>query len=293
MNYLKICIVISTYNRVSYLKKLLFQIKEQVISKEIELSTIVINEGSRNEIDDDVCKMFPFINIIQGTGNWWWTKCMNQGFKRSIELGYDFVLVLNDDVEILPNYITVLLNDYATLPPNSILGSASVSINQPHQIESAGTKQFIKWRFKFVPYFKGFKPIDENFIGIHRTWTLSGRGTLIPVKVFHQIGLYDENLIQYGSDDEFCIRANLRNIPVFISWNALIYNHTNLTSKGSAFKKEGFITLLKSFFNKYSVNSLRKQIYLYLKYGYKSLLPFYLSIVILGTIKAYYFNYRK
>ena len=218
---------------------------------------------------------------------------MNEGFKKSIEFGYEYVLILNDDIEIQPDYLKTLLNDYSTLPSNSILGSASISINKPHQIESAGTKQFIKWRLKFVPYFKGFKLMNENFRGIHKSWTLSGRGTLIPVSIFNQIGLYDEKLVQYGSDDEFCIRANLNNIPVYISWNALIYNNTQLTSKGSAFKKEGLLTLLKSFYNKYSVNSLYKHVYLYNKYGYKLLLPLYLLIVISGTIKAYYFNYRK
>lgn len=218
---------------------------------------------------------------------------MNEGFKRAIELQNEYVLILNDDVEVEKDYLTKLLRDYKLLPYRSILGSASISIDKPNKIESAGTKEFIKWRLKFSPYYSGFKFVDDNFKGVHKTLTLSGRGTLIPVEVFNKIGFYDEELIQYGSDDEFCIRANLNNIPVYISWNARVLNHTNMTSKGSVFKKEGFITLLKSFFNKYSVNSISKQVYLYKKYGYPLLLPIFLCIFFLGTIKAYYFNYRN
>lgn len=290
---MNIAIIISTFNRLSSLENTLLKLSKLNLPTEVVTNIFLIDSGSKDGTSEYIQKHFKQIFLVNGAYNWWWTKCMNEGFKKAIELSYDFVLILNDDIEIQPDYLTTLLNDYATLPPNSILGSASVSINKPHQIESAGTKEFIKWRLKFVPYFKGFKPMNENFRGIHKSWTLSGRGTLIPVSIFNQIGLYDEKLVQYGSDDEFCIRANLNNIPVYISWNALIYNNTQLTSKGSAFKKEGLPTLLKSFFNKYSVNSLYKHLYLYNKYGYKLLLPLYLLIVITGTIKAYYFNYRK
>lgn len=286
-------IIISTFNRLRSLEKTLFTISNLNFPDNVKANIILIDSGSKDGTSEQICQNFNQIFLIKGNSSWWWTKCMNEGFKKAIELGYEYVLILNDDIEIQPDYLKTLLNDYSTLPSNSILGSASISINKPHQIESAGTKQFIKWRLKFVPYFKGFKPMNENFRGIHKSWTLSGRGTLIPVSIFNQIGLYDEKLVQYGSDDEFCIRANLNNIPVYISWNALIYNNTQLTSKGSAFKKEGLPTLLKSFYNKYSVNSLYKQAYLYIKYGYKLLLPLYLIIVITGTIKAYYFNYRK
>lgn len=290
---MKFAIVISTHNRISHLEKVidLIQLNQNLIRTKFRI--IIVNDGSSDQTGVIIKSKYSEIELVNGNGNWWWTKCMNEGFKKAIELGYDHVLILNDDVEIRPNYLTTLLNDYASLPPNSILGSASVSMNKPHKIESAGTKQFIKWRFKFIPYFKGFKLLEENFTGIHKSWTLSGRGTLIPVSVFNKIGFYDEKLVQYGSDDEFCIRANLNKIPVYISWNAHIYNNTLLTSKGSAFKKEGLPTLLKSFFNKYSVNSLYKQAYLFMKYSYKPLLPLYLLIVIMGTIKAYYFNYRK
>ncbi len=267
--------------------------KSIIVPKDTSLIKIIINDGSQDGTKDIVELKEDNHTLINGTGSWWWTKSMNEGFKKAMELGYDYVLVLNDDIEIPQDYLEILLRDYSSLPPDSILGSASISVNKPHQIESAGTYEFIKWRLKFIPYYRGFKPLDNNFAGIHKSWTLSGRGTLIPISVFDKIGFYDEKLVQYGSDDEFCIRANLNKIPVFISWNARIYNNTYLTSKGSAFKNDGLITLLKSFFNRYSVNSLYKQAYLYLKYGYKLLLPLYLIIVISGTIKAYYFNYNK
>ena len=46
-----------------------------------------------------------------------------------------------------------------------------------------------------------------------------------------KIGLLDENLVQYDSDDDFILRAKKMGIPVYISWDAIVYNHTKLTCK--------------------------------------------------------------
>lgn len=290
---MKLAIIIATFDRFEYLKKLLIQINELTLPSDVKINIIIIIDNSTYNFDNLIKYSQYKTTIIKGTGNWWWTKSMNEGFKKAISLKQEYVLILNDDTTIEKDYLTILLNDYLKLPANTILGSASVSIKPPHKIESAGTKGFIKWRLKFIPYFKGFQLLTDHFEGVHETFTLSGRGTLIPISVFMEIGLYDEKLIQYGSDDEFIFRAKLKEIPVYISWNAKIYNNTYFTSKGSVFKKEGIPTLIKSFFNKYSVNSLYKNAYLYLKYSYKILLPIYLLIVIAGTVRAYYFNYKK
>lgn len=290
---MKLAIIIATFDRFEHLKELLGQINELKLPTDVKVTIIIIIDNLNYPFNYFVNNNHFETIIIKGTGNWWWTKSMNEGFKKAIELKQDHILILNDDIFIEKDYLDILLSDYVKLPPNSILGSTSISMSTPHRIESAGTKEFIKWRLKFIPYFKGFQLLTDKFRGVHETYTLSGRGTLIPIAVFKNVGLYDEKLIQYGSDDEFIFRAKLKGIPTYISWNAKIYNNTFLTSKGSVFKQEGITTLLKSFFNKYSVNSLSKNAYLYLKYSYKLLLPFYLLFVIAGTIKAYYFNYKK
>lgn len=290
---MKIAFVIPTFNRKDSLRRVLLNLNSISIPDSVVISKIIINDGSKDGTVELLEDNFRDSIVVNGDGNWWWTKCMNEGFKKAIDLGNDFVLVLNDDIELEANYLITLLNDYKSLPQKSILGSASISMDKPHRIESAGTKDFVKYRLKFTPYFSGFKKVDDSFAGVHRSWTLSGRGTLIPVTVFKEIGFYDEQLPQYGSDDEFCIRANLLNIPVYVSWNARVLNQTNSTSKGSVFKKEGLPTLIRSFFKKHSVNSLNKHAYLYSKYSYPVLTPLYILLVIFGTIKAYYFNYNN
>lgn len=285
--------IIATHNRKKYLEVILGQLYNQILPKNVSLSIIVVIDGSTDGTVEMINEKFPDVIIINGNGNWWWTKCMNKGFKKAIDLYADYILVLNDDTEIKNDYTTKLWDDYQSLPANSILGSASVTIDPSDLIDTAGTKDFIRWRLKAVSYLPAFTPIFPDFKGIHPTWTLNGRGALIPVSAFEKIGFYDENLMQYGSDDEFAMRARKSGINVFISWNVYVYNHLMQTDEGKAFRQDSFVKFLKSFFSPYSVNSFKKFSYYYKKHGYKWLLPVYLFYVFLGTLKAYFIKYKK
>lgn len=291
---MKIAVVIATFNRRRLLQYLLGQIKSLNVPPNVILATIVIVDGSTDGTFEMLEESFKETVVIRGDGNWWWTKCMNAGFKKAIELDQDFVLIMNDDVELNQNYLETLLEEYHGLPDGAILGSPSVSIEEPHWIESSGTYEFKKLSCKFKSYHSSRQRLDQiDYKGVYPSLTLSGRGTLIPVKLFKKIGFYDEKLVQYGSDDEFIFRANLYKVPVFMSWSPVVYVHANLTSVGTAHKDDRFLAFLKSFFSDHSVNSLKKVGYLYSIYSYKFLVPFYIPYFVLGALYSKYVKYKS
>ena len=183
-------VIIATYNRKLLLRKLLLQVyKNKPNNIPLDFKVIVVIDGSIDGTAEMILSEFPNVDIINYIeGNLWWTKSMNLGFKKAVEEQSDYVLILNDDVEIPPDYFINLLEAYQKLPKNSILGSISISINKPHYIESAGSITFNKWNLKRKPYINGFIPLSNNFSGCFETWGLSGRGTLIPAEVFKKIG---------------------------------------------------------------------------------------------------------
>lgn len=284
--------IIATFNRIHYLRNIIDQLLNQNLPNAITLSIIVVNDGSTDGTVEMLTNEFPQVYIVNGTGNWWWTRCMNEGFKKAIELHADYVLVFNDDTEITPDYVSTLWADYQTLPDCTIMGSASISIEPKDLIDFAGTKDMKFWCMKTTPYLPNLTPLFTEFKGVHPTCTINGRGSLISASTFNKIGLFDENLVQYGSDDEFAIRARKAGIPVYISWNAKVYNHLLMTSEGTPFRKDSLWKFLKSFNNPYSVNYIKKTTYIYKKYGITTLTPFYLVYTFLGTLKAYLFKYR-
>lgn len=272
---MKIGIIIPTFNRKTYLFALLTSIRKLKSSVGVTVYTIVVVDGSMDGTVEMLQTEFGDVFVVQGNGSWWWTKSVNKGIEKAISLDATHVLLMNDDNILPENYLHLLLNDYKSLPQISVLGSASVSISAINSIDAAGYYKFNKLLFKLYPYKKTGSIIDQNFSGVHQSCALSGRGTLIPVSGLQKVGLLDESLIQYGSDDDFTMRCIEQHVPVFISWNARVFNHSEITSKERNRKSAKLTDLIKAYFNPYSSSSLKKEFILYSKHSYKLIAPFY------------------
>ncbi len=83
-----------------------------------------------------------------------------------------------------------------------------------------------------------------------------------------KLGLYDEKMIQYGSDEDYILTAKEKGFPVFITWNACVYNHSIMTGKGKYPQNMSLISYLSTFFNKYTNKSLSLNYYFYKKHCY-------------------------
>jgi GT2 family glycosyltransferase len=290
---IKISIVIPTYNRKDYLKKLLIQLESQELDDNIKLNIIVVNDGSTDHTSEMLNSEFPKVITILGDGNWWWTKCINEGIKLALNRNTDFVLLFNDDNEIKNNYINNLFLDYKTLKAGSILCSASVSLQEKDKIDSAGIKYFSKLFGTYTRYYERNSRIDENFKGIHECYCASGRGTLIPREILIQLGLLDEKMIQYGSDEDYILCAKERGIPVYITWNNYVLNHTKLTGAGKFPQDMSFLDYLSTFFNKYTNKSLSLNFYFYKKHCYPYLAPLYLMYFFSSEIAIFFLRKKE
>ena len=290
---IKISVVIPTFNRKDYLKKLLIQLGTQKLDSSIKLDIIVVNDGSSDYTSEMLSEEFPQVITILGDGNWWWTKCINEGIKLALNNNTDFVLLFNDDTEIKNNYINDLINDYRTLKSGSILCSASVSLQEKEKIDSAGIKYFSKLFGTYTRYYARNSQIDKNFKGIHECDSASGRGTLIPREILLRLGLLDEKMVQYGSDEDYILCAKEKGVPVFITWNNYVLNHTKLTGAGKFPQDMSFFDYLSTFFNKYTNKSLSLNFYFYKKHCYPFLAPFCLLYFFSSEIAIFFLRKKE
>ncbi|GAB3335049.1 hypothetical protein GCM10027299_43740 [Larkinella ripae] len=288
-------VVIPTYNRKTYLELLLNQLFQQQTGP-FSLEIVVVVDGSTDGTVALLQQDYPRVHVVRGPGNWWFTKSVNQGIGfAQTHLSCDHVLILNDDSYVEPDYVRNLVQAQHRAGKNAIVGSLSVTYEQPARITFGGTRKTILWSMKTVNYLESFAPFQrERFSGNYPTQALNGRGTLIPFSVFDQIGLLDERRFpQYGSDDDLALTALAAGIPVFISWDAVVYDRVSLTAAGTAYLKPAFPVFFKSFFNRYSVNSIQKTIHFYRKHGLPLLWPLSVGIFVVATWRAYFWKYRN
>jgi len=239
---------------------------------------------------------FPHVKILNGPGNWWWTKSVNEGLIYALQnFSPDFFVLLNDDSQIEPNYLNLLFNAYDSVGKDCIIGSISVTDTTPKRVSFAGVKKINWLKLKRVNYHKGFELLSNiTSNSLLPTQALNGRGTLISTKIIKELNYLDEkNFPQYGSDDDLALRAIKLGYDVLISYSAIIIDRTQDTSKGTAYRQDNISVFIKSFFTWNSVNYIPKQIRFFYIHGIKILIPYYFIKFILGTSNAYFFKYKN
>jgi GT2 family glycosyltransferase len=256
---IRIAAIIPTFNRAASLRNILTCLQQQVFEDyHVSLLPVVVVDGSTDETLNMLAQEFPDVTIVHGDGNWWYTRSINEGIKKARQLDCHLILTLNDDITFPPEYVLTLLRDHIRSGPDSIIGSVSISTSQPSLITFSGVSKvdFFLKEFNYIPK---FSPIDEASLGgLKPSVVLSGRGILYPVKIFDRFGLYDEKLVQYASETDFTYTASRQGLPVFISYNARVYENIRTTSAGAVVHNPSLAALLKSFRNKYSINSIGK-----------------------------------
>ncbi len=190
---------------------------------------IVVDDGSADGTSTYLKENFKQVIVLEGDGNLWWTGATNLGVKKALELSCsdnDFILTLNNDLEVKDDYLEQLLAA-ASSNPASLIGSLSVDIAKPDKVHFAGTK----WNSATAKYGPALAKkytcteLEKTFTTV-KTDLLPGRGILIPITVFHKIGLYDFNAFpHYMADEDFSLRAKKNYFNLLIATRAVVYNH--------------------------------------------------------------------
>ncbi len=253
----KIFIVIPVYNRKSLTRDCLLSLQKQTFQN---IQTIVIDDGSSDGTSQMIQREFPEVVLLNGDGNLWWAGAINLGveYVLSHEKNNGYILTLNNDTVFYPDYLEILHSN-ASKRPKSLIGSISICDDGQSTIIDAGVR--INWlnaKYTNLGYGKSYNSLLKSSSIIQTVDLLSGRGTIIPLKTFRDIGLYDVNrLPHYGADYEFSHRAKVKGYNLMINYNALVITGAKTRGKNDKLNILKLSELIKSFYSMNSANNLK------------------------------------
>lgn len=169
------------------------------------LHIVVADNGSTDDSVETVERTFPEVHIVENAANLHYAAGNNPAIDFSLDHGAQYVLLLNNDTIVEPDFLKPLVEAVENRPGSGIAGPKILYADAPRLIWFAGADLSI-WKARGTH--RGIRqPDDGRFDDDTDTDYVSGCAMLVRRDVLGNVGLLDEGFQAYYEDADFCLRA--------------------------------------------------------------------------------------
>jgi hypothetical protein len=170
------------------------------------MEIVVVDNGSADDSVAAIRTRFPQVTLIEAGDNTGYVGGNNLGLERARRSRAAYALLLNNDAEVAPDTLGLLLDAAAAGACTGIVGPTIYYHDRPNVIWSAGGA--IDWR-RGATRMVGINETDHGQFGDGPRVVdfVSGCALLIKLSVADTIGPLDARFFAYYEDVEWCVRA--------------------------------------------------------------------------------------
>lgn len=167
---------------------------------------IVVDNGSTDDSSERLQNEFPCIKALRSEENVGFAEGNNLGIRQALEDGADYVLLLNNDTVVDPDFLTHLIKMGEANPRIGVLGPKIFYFSDPARIWYAGGKVgYLTARCQHLGL--GKLDGDGKFMQPAETFFVTGCALTVKAGVIREVGLLDPGLFVYWEDADFCSRV--------------------------------------------------------------------------------------
>ncbi len=218
----QVAIVILNYNGKAHLECFL----PSIIKYKQEHTLIIADNASTDGSIEFLKAKYPTIRIIENKENYGFAKGYNESL-LIIKDEFDYFLLLNNDVEVTKDWIAPLLSsvqkeNIAACQPKIL------SYNSKNCFEHAGAVGGFIDKYYF-PFCRGriFDSIEKDDLQYETeqkvSWT-SGAAMLISIKVFFEVGGFDDDFFAHMEEIDLCLRIQKKGYELRCNPKSVVYH---------------------------------------------------------------------
>jgi GT2 family glycosyltransferase len=154
----------------------------------------------------------------------------NVGLTKALSQGANYILLLNDDTVVSPDFVDILVEEGERSRDVGILGPKIYYSTEPEKIWFAGAKfdsqncTVSTYGFDLIGQRDESLPMESDYI--------SGCALLIKRETIERIGLLDERFFLYWEDVDWCLRAQNAGFKNLVVPSARIWHKISVSTGG-------------------------------------------------------------
>jgi GT2 family glycosyltransferase len=170
------------------------------------MATLVVDNASTPDPTPLLRAEFPWAEVVRNTVNGGYAGGNNAGIRLALQRGAAYVVLLNNDTIVAPDFARRLLAAAEAHPEYDIFGPVINFLDEPDTVMTDGvvfnpaeTAEFFQRRA--VPLVRADLP------ALTEVDIVNGCCLLVAARVFRRIGLIDERFFLVHEESDFCLRA--------------------------------------------------------------------------------------
>ena len=218
---MEIAVVILNWNGKTLLKNFL----PSVIAHSKQAKIYVADNASTDDSIQFIQKAFPSVQIISNKTNGGYAKGYNDALSK---IHADYYCLLNNDVEVTPNWLNPILKLFANSPKVAAIQPKILDYTHKTFFEYAGAAGGFIDRLGY-PYCRGriFDTIEndrQQYNDIKQIFWASGACLFIRKRVFEEVGKFDEDFFAHQEEIDLCWRIHNAGYHIMYVCDSMVYH---------------------------------------------------------------------
>jgi GT2 family glycosyltransferase len=193
--------VVLSWNGAHLLPDCLDALRKQDAPARLEL--VVVDNASTDGTTELLARDFPEVEHLRLDENLGYGRANNRALQRALDAGADFVALINNDVEVAPDWLRILL-DAARAHPEAGLFAGTLLFRGEESVNSTGLEIDVLGRARD----RDFRlPVARLARADGPVAGVSGGAALLRTSLLRDIGLFDPAYFAYYEDVDLSLRA--------------------------------------------------------------------------------------